>query len=178
MTNFTNDSGTGVVVADGFALADGTPVGGNPLVVKSNGTVVATAATSINFTGNAVATSSGENVTVNISVPASSGVLPVLAPVTATVSPTNAPVMILSSFNPVIGNNDTQNVYIKAPSAILGNQFSVVVPTTSSFSLLIHPTGTDTIIGFTETNLQIQSISQFYCFTTGEWSIATIAYTP
>lgn len=28
MTNFSNDSGTGVVIADGFQLADGTPIGG------------------------------------------------------------------------------------------------------------------------------------------------------
>ena len=27
MTNFSNDTGTGIVVADGFALADGSPVG-------------------------------------------------------------------------------------------------------------------------------------------------------
>ena len=36
MTNFSNDTGTGIVVADGFALADGSPVGGSTVNVVTS----------------------------------------------------------------------------------------------------------------------------------------------
>ena len=37
MTNFSNDTGTGIVVADAFALADGTPIGGGGYTVLTPG---------------------------------------------------------------------------------------------------------------------------------------------
>ena len=132
MTNFTNDTGTGIVIADGFATPSG-PIG--------------------------------------------SGTMPILEPVTATASSTDAPTMVLGAINQIVGNNSFDS-YVNAPPAIFGNQFVVIMPQ-YNYGTSLNPHGSDTISGAPgDSYIPYPNVVTYYCLQTGNWSVASVTYYP